>query len=158
MTMGECTFLHFLTLSLSHWRVIYTVTLGPFRSVLKGIIGQWKQEGEVFQAASILNPTLRHNSYQSPVYRQGGQVEERRRAVKRITERDKHSGRMEIEPTMKHRIGNMELKHREGGDESSKGRKGVYFRKLGSCTKEKHIVTVRCICKANTDIHVLGKM
>lgn len=38
------------------------MTLGPFRSVGKGIIGQWKQGGEVFQAVAIPNLTLRHNS------------------------------------------------------------------------------------------------
>lgn len=42
---GECTFPHLL-----------------FRAVGKVIIGQWKQGGEVFQAASMPNLTLRHNS------------------------------------------------------------------------------------------------
>lgn len=86
-----------------------SITVGLFSPVGKGIIGQWKQEGEVFQAASSLNPTPRHNSINPPVHWHGGQVQERRRAVKQRTERDKCLGRMEIEPTMKWRLRNMEL-------------------------------------------------
>lgn len=81
MTMGEerALFPSFLSPSLTGR---LSITLGPFSPVGKGIIGQWKQGGEVFQAASIPNPTLRHNSINPPAHCQGGQVEEGRRAVK----------------------------------------------------------------------------
>ncbi len=86
-----------------------STTMGPLSTAGKGIIGQRKQGGELplFQ--------IRHRDTTLSIPRQGGQVEERRRAVKRRTGRDKHSGRMEIEPTMKWRLRNVELRQEGGG-------------------------------------------
>lgn len=112
-----------------------SITLGPFSPVGKGIISQWRQGGELplFQ--------IRHwgTTLSIPRHSQGGQVEERRRAVKRRTEKDKRTGRMEIEPTMKWRLRNIEPRQQGGG-----GRKEwVYFWKQQRYTETNNIVTMK---------------
>lgn len=92
-----------------------SVTLGPFQPSRKG--DNWPVEAGRW-AASVPNLTLRHSSINPPAPCQGGQVEEKQESEQR-TERDKHSGGMEIEPTMKWRLRNMEL--RQGGSGGGRG-------------------------------------
>lgn len=66
-------------------------------------------------------------------------MEEKQESEQR-TERDKHSGGMEIEPTMKWRLRNMELRQ-EGSGGGRGGEQRVYFWKRGSCTQQKNILS-----------------
>lgn len=67
-------------------------------------------------------------------------MEEKQESGQR-TERDKHSGGMEIEPTMKWRLRNMEL--RQGGSGGGRGGTESLFLETGKLhTAKKHIVTL----------------